>query len=228
MRYTRRTLVGSAGIAATVLLHTLLVAVTVWGGGHPVPRPKLPDAVGAGANSGQPVGEMGERRIVVMLTPEIQNTAPPPELVPHLLEPSLPSILQITGSDALPIPPIIDIPGEEPEAEDAQLMARAKFAGIYESQTRARIARAWEALQKSPISDFSCLVEILQARDGRVREVVLVRCDDSLLLQQSLVDAIQAASPLPAPPHPSAFVERFSLEFHWNSAGPQNGRAQRN
>jgi hypothetical protein len=43
---------------------------------------------------------------------------------------------------------------------------------------------------------------------------VLNKCEGSLSWQQSLVNAIQAASPLPAPPHPSAFVDRFSLVFH--------------
>lgn len=217
MMSTRRTVVGLAGIGATVLLHSLLFAVAIWGDGDSLSNPKLPDAVGAGANAGSPEGELGERRITVMLTPDFREETVP-EPAPLLVEFKLPTILEITGVSALPLPPIIDLPGEETEALDAQLMARAKYAGVYESQVRARIERAWELnLTSAPDGGFSCVVEILQQKDGRVREVVLVRCDDSVEWQQSLVDAIQSSSPLPAPPHPSAFVDRFTLEF--DSAG---------
>lgn len=217
MRYKRRALVGSAGIAATVLLHTLLVAVAVWGGGDYSPRPKLPDAVGAGANSGRPEDEIGERQILVMLTPNFQDEPSQPQPEALLLEPALPSMLQITGMDALPLP-VVEIPGEGEATVEADLMANAHYAGLYESQVRARIERAWELAAASLKQlDFSCLVEISQQRDGRVREVVLAKCDESLEWQLSLVAAIQAASPLPAPPNPSAFVDRFSLAFESNA-----------
>jgi hypothetical protein len=218
MRYTRRTLVGGAGVAATVLLHSLLVAVAMWGGGHQLLNPRPPDAVGAGANSGEREAEPGERRILVMLTNNIDLPEPPIEPPPQLLEPVMeqPSILAITGPDAMPLPPI-EIPGEAAEELDAQLMARASFAGMYESQVRARIERAWDLPDEAaPEPDFSCLVQIRQQRDGRVKEVALVlaKCAGSPAWQQSLVNAIQTASPLPAPPHPSAFVDTFSLVFH--------------
>jgi hypothetical protein len=201
----------------------MLLSVAIWGGGHSPLRPRLPDAVGAGANKGRPEGEMGERRITVMLMPELMNVTPLPESEPKLPEPKLPSIVEITGLDALPLPPIIAIPGEEVESLDAQLMARANYAGVYESQVRARIERAWELLEQ-PTSDkgFKCLVEILQQLDGRVKEVVLAKCDESIMWQQSLVNAIQSASPLPAPPVPSAFVDRFSLLF--DSVALENSR----
>ncbi|HTQ36005.1 MAG TPA: hypothetical protein VMH77_03120, partial [Steroidobacteraceae bacterium] len=60
-------MVGIAGIAATVLLHSLLFMAAVWDGGRLLPHPKWPDAIGAGANVGQQDGEPGERRVTVML-----------------------------------------------------------------------------------------------------------------------------------------------------------------
>src|SRR6185369_6474014 len=125
-------------------------AVAIWDGGHLLPHPRPPDAVGAGANTGKTEGEVGERRMTVMLSLEFDADTPPPEPPPQLPEPVMlrPSILAITGPDVLPLPQI-ELPGEAAEAADAELMARAKYAGIYESQVRARIMRAW-ALPAEP------------------------------------------------------------------------------
>ena len=225
MRRAPRTLVGVTGIAATVLLHTLLVAVAIWDGNGLLTRPMPPDAVGAGANTGTIEGDVGERRIMVMLTPEFEADTTPLEPPPELPEPVMeqPSVLAITGPDVLPLPPI-EFPGEAAAEADAQLIARAQFAGIYESQVRARIMRAWD-FPDDPAAerDFSCLVQINQQPDGRVKEVALVlnKCEGSSSWQQSLVNAIQAASPLPAPPHPSAFVDRFSMVFNSSAVNSQ-------
>jgi hypothetical protein len=219
------------GIVATALLHSLLFAVAVWGGSGQARLPRPPDAIGAGANSGNEDGELGERRITVMLTPESQST-PSIEVVPQLPDPTLmqPSVVAITGLDALPLPPInADLSGEEAADRDAEMMARVKFAGIYESQVRARIERAWELPSDSnDEAAFSCLVLIHQNRDGRVREVELVsaKCEGSPATQMSLVRAIQAASPLPAPPHPSVFVDRFSLVLRASAVNPPRAVAQ--
>jgi len=228
-RSTQRTLVGLVGIAATVLLHSLLFMAAVWDGGRLL-HPKWPDATGAGANVGQQDGEPGERRVMVMLEPVPALPASPPP-APQLAEPIIqqPSVLEITGPDPLPLPPLEAQSGEEAN-QDADLMARAKFAGIYESQVRARILRAWRLPDEpAPEPDFSCLAQIHQRRDGRVIEVelVLAQCDGSPAWQQSLVNAIQVASPLPAPPHPSVFVDVFSLVFHSSAVGTAGRVARR-
>jgi hypothetical protein len=59
-------------------------------------------------------------------------------------------------------------------------------------------------------------VTIHQQPDGRVKtvDITLDKCNGSGEWQKSLSDAIFRASPLPAPPHPSAFVDSFSLMFH--------------
>lgn len=232
MRPRRRTFVGMVGLAATVLLHSLLFAVAIWGGGGQERHPRPPDAIGAGANTGKDEGQPGERRILVLLTPDIVDAQPlqPAPRLPEL-ELAQPSILEITGKDALPLPPIeIDLQGEEAIDQDADLMARAKFAGIYESQVRARIERAWELPQDlASEPEFSCLVQIRQRNDGRVTEVSLAldQCHGSAAMQMSLARAIQAASPLPAPPHPSAFVDRFSMIFRAGTLRPPSQSDQR-
>src|SRR5262245_26075496 len=114
MKRTRRTVAGLAGIGATVLLHSLLIAVAAWGGGSPA-RPRFTHAFGASANAGEADAEPGERRMVVMLTPEFEAATPPLEPPPLLPEPQMrqPSVLAITGPDALPLPPF----ETEPEGE---------------------------------------------------------------------------------------------------------------
>jgi hypothetical protein len=216
--------VGVTGIAATILLHSFFFAAAVWGGGgqrESLARP--PDAMGGGANSGREDGELGERRITVMLTPQFQSAlaTEPPSLV---AEPVIvkPSIVEIADLDALPLPPIqMDPSGEDAADQEAEMMARVKFAGIYQSQIRARIVRAWELPNgHESESDFSCLVLIHQNQDGRVIsvEIDLAHCEGSPAMRASLVHAINVASPLPAPPHPSVFVDRFSLILEASAA----------
>jgi hypothetical protein len=216
-----------AGIAATVLLHSLLFAVVAWEGGRLFTHPLQPDALGGGANTGEHDGELGERRITVAITSEleeVQAIEPPQLLTQDILQQSL---LMITGQDSNPLPPIeLEIPGEDVADQDAELIAHAKFAGIYESQVRARIHRAWSLPDEpAPEPDFSCLVKILQRPDGRVQEVdfILEKCNGTGIWQKSLSDAIFMASPLPAPPHPSVFVDSFAMVFHSSAidSGPR-------
>src|SRR5262245_14696760 len=122
MRRTQRTMIGVSGIAASVLLHSLLFVAAIWDGGRVSPHPQPPDAVGAGAITGSADGEPGERRIAVMLTSEFAE--PAASKAAQLIEPTLQptSVLEITGTDSLPLPPIeVKISGEEVEAQDAQL-----------------------------------------------------------------------------------------------------------
>ncbi|MHB8811801.1 MAG: TonB C-terminal domain-containing protein [Steroidobacteraceae bacterium] len=115
---------------------------------------------------------------------------------------------------------------------------RAMLFGRYVNQIVARIDRLWVLPQSAPMgasfwskppvatSDsrnladsgpFRCRVQILQSRDGAVLEVTLLDCDGSPEWQQSLVNAIDAASPLPSPPSESVFARSLVLSF--TSAG---------
>ncbi len=203
------------GIAATLLLHSMLLAVAIWGAGvKKIAR--LPDAVGAGANSGNPYGSSSERMIVVQRSPDISNPAPQPAVSPQLVAAlPQPSMLQITGPDAIPLPPLeFEEDGEPMEASDADLIARTKLAGLYESQIRARIERAWtQPGERQTAPFYSCRVKVRQQRDGRVENVTLDSCEGSFAWLESLVQAIYSASPLPGPPHPGVFANSFSMMF---------------
>jgi hypothetical protein len=116
---------------------------------------------------------------------------------------------------------------------------RAMLFGRYVNQIVARVERAWVLPQSAPsgashwgaaaLGDpvdarssetstlFHCRVQVRQSRNGEVLEVTLLECDSSPEWQQSLVNAIDAASPLPAPPNQSVFARSLVLNF--TSAG---------
>jgi len=119
---------------------------------------------------------------------------------------------------------------------------RAALFGRYVSQIDARIERLWVKPQSAPYGTapwsapstgatstartidsagtFRCRVQILQSRSGEVREVTLLDCDSSPKWQQSLVNAIDAASPLPAPPDQSVFARSLVLDFTSTGRAP--------
>lgn len=219
----QRAAVGVLGIVATVLLHSLLFVVAVWGDTS-ISRPRLPDRVGAGANTGSAEGSSQERLIMVELQPDVQ-LRPQPVEQPVLLEKvRAPSMLAVTGPDALPVSPLN--PSEEGNVEqalDADMVARTQLLGVYEHQIRARIERAWlrprEPIGRqvgNPIQEddrFRCRVMIRQDQQGAIRELELQRCNGSAQWQKSLTDAIFSSSPLPAPPNPHVFADAFSMQF---------------
>jgi hypothetical protein len=86
--------------------------------------------------------------------------------------------------------------------------------GRYLGQIRARIDRAWQRPRTAigaPI--FQCQVQVDQDSVGRVQQVTLLDCNGDAPWQVSLVHAIEAASPLPAPSDPAVFVHHVLLAF---------------
>lgn len=204
------------GLVGAIVLHSVFFAFAMWGDGLPSQIADLPDAVGTGANRGSPDGESFERRIVVRIISDI-SANPEPTAMDAFLEDALkaPAKIHVTGPDAIPLPPLlVEEDGAVAESADAELIAREKMVGIYQSQIRARIERAWASpAEMQPEKRFTCRALIRQNRDGRVREVELPyeTCDGTPAMRQSVINAIFSASPLPAPPHPGVFVDSFSL-----------------
>jgi len=114
---------------------------------------------------------------------------------------------------------------QSPESNDAG--DRAMLFGRYMGQVNARIERAW-LRPRSPTGDthFQCQVSITQDKIGNVTEVTLQDCNGDALWQQSLVNAIQSASPLPAPPDPEVFSSTLTSRFEsieYNAGSPTDG-----
>jgi hypothetical protein len=213
LKLAQRSVAGVMGIAATALLHALLFTAAWWGGGARIAR--MPDAVGAGANSGTRDGNSIERMIIVQLS--TNATDPVADSQSHQLTTQIqkPALLQVTGPDSIPLPPLdFDEQGTPTEASEADLIARTKLAGLYESQIRARIERAWtQPIEAVRALTYSCRVKVRQKRDGHVEDVSMENCEGSFEWLNSLVKAIYSASPLPGAPHPGVFAESFSMQF---------------
>lgn len=114
--------------------------------------------------------------------------------------------------------------------EDADGAQKALLFGRYVNQIVARIDRAWVRPDTAPAgvslwskvppsaqppadARFNCRAQILQSTTGAVLQVALLDCDADPEWQQSLVNAIDAASPLPAPPAESVFARSIVINF---------------
>lgn len=146
------------------------------------------------------------------------------------------SALTVISSDPLPAsePSDSDRDDQADAAVDAgDPAARARLFGLYAGQIDARIERAWRR-PRSPVDDvavaslvdtapdermttksdrFECRVRIYQGDSGQVSEVELLSCNGTFAWKESLLRAIQAASPLPAPPSPTVFSNVITLTF---------------
>lgn len=99
---------------------------------------------------------------------------------------------------------------------------RQLLFGRYMGQITARIERAWMR-PRTPIDDaafFACRVRVTQDRNGVVQEIELVRCNGTHRWQTSLVQAIQSASPLPAPPDADVFRPEVMLDLQSATFAP--------
>jgi hypothetical protein len=93
-------------------------------------------------------------------------------------------------------------------------VAQALQFGRYVGQVSARVERAWIRPRSSIDGDrFACKVRIEQDRAGRVLSVELIQCNGDSQWQESLVFAIERASPLSAPPDPSVFTSQLVVDF---------------
>jgi hypothetical protein len=108
----------------------------------------------------------------------------------------------------------LDGESETPTEPRAEQSARSQLYGRYLGQIDARIERAW-LRPRTPIGSpsFSCTVQVEQDGAGWIKDIMLVRCNGDVRWQQSLVRAIQASSPLPAPPNPRVFKSHLLLIF---------------
>jgi hypothetical protein len=122
--------------------------------------------------------------------------------------------------------PDLDLPAT-PDATIADAGRLSKMYGLYVGQITARIDRAWLRPRTSiGAKAFSCQVRIAQDPKGNVLETMLENCNGDTRWQLSLVHAIQAASPLPAPPDSDVFSRTIHLAFTGEAYSPQSSTDQ--
>lgn len=198
LRLEHRTLTSVAAALAAAALHLLFVAPVLWSGAasrHPLERRYRGEAA---------------LQWVTLEDSATSSASRSPAL-------GLPALAAIGVTDAQPqlplstLPPDAAVPRAEQAAEEAGYGA---MYGRYVGQIRARIDRAWQRPRTAigaPI--FQCQAQVDQDAVGRVREVTLVQCNGDARWRVSLVHAIEAASPLPAPPSAAVFTRHVLLEF---------------
>ena len=198
LRLEHRALTSCAAALASIALHALLLGPALWASGSP---PYPADRKYAGATALQ--------WVVLDDAPAVAATKP--------VSPTSPVLVAVRVSDIFPTP---ELPASAPDASEdknAQSDDRSSLGvmyGRYVGQIHARIDRAWQRPRTSigaPI--FQCQVQVDQDGLGRVDEITLLQCNGDARWQLSLVDAIEAASPLPAPPDPAVFARHVLLEF---------------
>jgi hypothetical protein len=199
-----------------VSIHALLLGSVILGAAHQT-RYKRPDRQGAG---GSAIVSAAEPVMTLILIADagLNNNHTDETIASRGL-----TIPHVAITIATPNPwPAIDLSATEDQADhttaaqenEAEAAARAALFGRYMGQIQARIERAWIRPRSAIEGDtFQCRVQIVQDAQGAVKETTLQRCNGDTRWQLSLVQAIQSASPLPAPPNPDVFADALTLEF---------------
>ncbi len=224
---TRRasSMAGIAGALGSALLHLVVFGAIAWGGGAPR-NPAQERGVGASAlaSDDPPAG------ILILLDSPATAPAKDPTLdhlasLGKLLNHSLLTIaspeVELATFDSLENTP------SDPSSQDESTgdeRGRAALFGLYVRQVQARIERAWMRPAGAPKQDFTCRVQVTQSKRGDVQEVELLTCNGDAPWRLSLVQAIESASPLPAPPDPRVFSDLLRLSFHAEGSAPESAR----
>lgn len=189
-----RTVASCASALAVLSLHALLIAPALWGDGSF--RPPQNQRHG---------GDTALQWVV------LDDTSGNSAIAGSTSRPPL-TMRAIGLTDALPTPPTLPLQASNRQSEGQSGLSA--MSGRYLAQIRARIKRAW-LRPRTAIGDpiFQCQVQMDQDSTGRVLAITLVECNGSIPWQLSLVHAIEAASPLPAPPNPAVFVHHILLTF---------------
>jgi TonB C terminal len=197
LRLEHRTLTSCAAALAAVALHILLIVPAVWGGGASrQPQERYP-------------GDAAMQWVVLN-----DSSDAPAISAPALSSP----VLQAIGvTDALPALPSNTLPAGFSQTATEQADGQSGLGtmyGRYVGQIRARVDRAWQRPRTAigaPI--FQCQVQVDQDSLGHIGSMTLLQCNGNTRWRLSLVHAIEAASPLPAPPNPAVFAPHIVLAF---------------
>ena len=218
-----RAVVVTLGVAAAALLHALLLTPFLIGGG--------PRARHLSNEQGDEAG--GAPAMTVINLEESDNTIasgePPEASLASVISPSR-FLMPVKGID--PATPRAFVALEEadfvqPASDSGQEeeSGHALMFGRYLGQVTARVERAWIRPRSSIGEDaFACRVRVEQDAQRTVKDVTLQGCNGTPVWQQSLVRAIESASPLPAPPDPAVFSK--VLVFDMTSEGFQKGGSE--
>lgn len=205
----------SAFIAASVVLHVLMVGAVLWReSGRSI-------VVQVGQGMGANVAGSSEEAVTTMFFVEDSAATDETSLEELASAGKMLQSLRITivsADSSLDSALRYAVPDERSTTNDeanlGEREARAALFGRYIGQIQARIERAWIRPRTNIGADlFECRVHVQQSTQGVVIEITLKECNGDARWQLSLVNAIQGASPLPSPPDPSVFANAIDLSF---------------
>lgn len=215
------------GIVGTVLLHALLIQSVSFASRGP--KPKLPESQES-ANAFSKYADADN--LLLISLPTIANASQATSASAISSLPAL-STVKIKPDVHVDLPELYNMEtlafsedqASTPIASGADGAELARLFGIYTGQIQARVARIWRR-PRSPVNEdaasqnanyigesFQCEAQIVQDIKGNVQEIMLPRCNASPAWRNSLVLAIQHASPLPAPPSEKLFSTFITLNF---------------
>jgi hypothetical protein len=213
------------GILGTLLLHAILIQSVSFGSRRP--NPKLPETQDSGDVRRKSTADSNGLVLIALPTSakvhqdDTQNVV---SSLPDLSKMKVKSPIDIDPPALLGIESLAlsEDQASSAIAEGADGAEKTRLLGIYTGQIEARIARVWrrprtQVNEKRSSVDasesFRCEAQIVQDARGNVQEVMLPRCNGSPAWRNSLVLAIQQASPLPAPPNEKVFSTSITLTF---------------
>jgi len=199
-----------AGAALSTLLHLAILTTAIWPSSQERVRAHPPEEVTAYRRQGS--DEVALEWVNINESPP--SSSSPQASWPVLPQPHLTSIAPTAHLAVLAANFPDEMPGNLAPSAPNDGDASARVFGEYMGQINARIDRVWTRPQ-TPIgaASFLCQVSIEQDATGKVGEVTLEHCNGSPRWQRSLIDAIDSASPLPAPADPSVFSRSIHLTF---------------
>jgi hypothetical protein len=229
------------GVIGTLLVHLIAIQSVMLGSHARKVHP--PEAEGSGAAMVKSDTAPSETLLLIDLPQASMTDQPLAEELASAGRALRDMPVKVVSDDPLPH---VDIPTEElSEDKDAAAAVdsgdpavQAAMFGRYTGQIDARIERAWRRptspvnpdpdpasranSQASANTEFKCQVRIIQDSHGSIQEVQLLDCNGSNDWQHSLIMAINASSPLPAPPTPRVFSRSLTLTFTAASYSPSS------
>ena len=214
-RRPSRAMLRVMGVLATVGLHLLISSPLLLGTAAHKARPV--EGIGSVAWASQ--GEQQESMILLDLS-ALSASSSDERSTPENMSEGLDSQKFDIALASIEISPPPELQIEEAEEAEVSNEAAgdpsgaAALFGRYMSHVGARIERAW-IRPRTPIAGgrFDCRARISQDRKGRVLSVELLDCGEDSAWQESLISAIQQASPLSSPPEQWLFAEAVTLNF---------------
>jgi hypothetical protein len=202
---------GSA-LLATLLVHFLAGSALLYGFGGVWVANAVPNRSLAMTPQGGQGGVMTTLLLLVDEPPTAQNSTNELPLIPE------PENLILMPK---PKPTLPELESEVSASEHPSQVASTATddaipktpQGIYLTQIRARIERSLASMEVKRVSVGRCEVSIQQSSDGKVTAVEFLSCLSADSWKQALAQAIRYASPLPAPPDQSVFMDKVVMEF---------------